>query len=95
MDDVDTLHLKDSDPLTYNEVVNDSNSNKWREAMDSEIQSMHKNQVWYYVDPREGIVPIECKWIFKKKIDADGQIDTFKARLVAKGYRCETISCGH
>ena len=27
-DDVDTLHLKDSDPLTYNEAVNDSNSKK-------------------------------------------------------------------
>ena len=86
-DDVDTLNLKDSDPLTYNEVVNDSNSKKWREAMDSEIQSMHQNQVWYLVDPPEGIVPIECKWIFKKIIGADGQIDTFKARLVAKGYR--------
>ena len=43
IDDVDTLHLKDSDPLTYNEMVNDSNSKKWQEAMDSEIQSMHQN----------------------------------------------------
>ena len=34
----------------------------------------------------KGIVPIGCKWILKKKIGADGQIDTFKARLVAKGY---------
>ena len=48
---------------------------------------MHQNQVWYLVDPLEGIVPIGCKWIFKKKIGADGHIDTFKARLVAKGYR--------
>ena len=87
MDDIDTLHLKDSDPLTYNEAVNDSNSKKWRDAMDSQIQSMHQNQVWYLVDPPEGIVSIKCKWIFKKKIGANGQIDTFKARLVAKGYR--------
>ena len=28
-DDVDTLHLKDSDPLTYNEAVHDSNSKRW------------------------------------------------------------------
>ena len=47
---------------------------------------MHQNQVWYLVDPPEGIIPIGCKWIFKKKIGVDGQIDTFKARLVAKGY---------
>ena len=48
---------------------------------------MHQNQIWYLVDPPEGIVPIGCKWIFKKKMGADGQIDTFKARLVAKVYR--------
>ena len=48
---------------------------------------MHQNQVWYLVDPPEGIVPIGSQWIFKKKIGDDGKIDTFKARLVAKGYR--------
>ncbi|MDM1575530.1 reverse transcriptase domain-containing protein, partial [Escherichia coli] len=47
---------------------------------------MHSNQVWTLVDPPEGIVPIGCKWIFKRKIGADGKVETFKARLVAKGY---------
>ena len=28
MNDVDTLHLKDNDPLTYNEAINDSSTNK-------------------------------------------------------------------
>ena len=46
---------------------------------------MHKNQVWYLVDPLEGIIHIGYKWIFKKKINAYGQIDTFKTKLVAKG----------
>ena len=86
MNDIDTLHLKDSDPLTYDEVTNDSNSKKWPEAMDSEIQSMHQNQVWYLVNSLEGIVPIDCKWIFKKKINADEQIETFTTRLLVKGY---------
>ena len=30
---------------------------------------------------------IENKWIFKKKIGADGNVTIYKARLVAKGYR--------
>ena len=38
------------------------------------------------VDPPEGIVPIGCKWIYKRKIDADENVETFKARLVANGY---------
>ena len=29
---------------------------------------------------------IRCKWIFKTKRDADGNIDRYKARLVAQGY---------
>ena len=28
--------------------------------MDSDIQSMHQNQVWYLVDPHEGFVLITC-----------------------------------
>ena len=54
--------------------------------MKSEINSMHSNQVWTLVDPSEGIVPIGCKWIYKRKIGADGNVETFKARLVVKGY---------
>ena len=38
------------------------------------------------VDLLEGIVPIRCKWIFKRKIGVDGNVETFKARLIAKGY---------
>ena len=47
---------------------------------------MDNNQVRYLVDPPKSIVPIGCKWIFKKNIGVDGQVATFKARLVAKGY---------
>ena len=54
--------------------------------MRSEIDSMHSNQVWTLVDPPKGIIPIGCKWIFKRKIGANGNVETFKARLVAKGY---------
>ena len=54
--------------------------------MDLEIDSMRTNQVWTLVDPPEGIIPIGCKWIFKRKIGLDGKVETYKARLVAKGY---------
>ena len=51
------------------------------------MDSMYSNQVWELVDPPEGIIPIGNKWIFKRKIGADGKVETFKARLVAKGFR--------
>ena len=65
-------------------MISDIDSKKWLEAMKSEINSMHSNQVWTLVDPSEGIVPIGCKWIYKEKIDADENVETFKARLVQK-----------
>jgi hypothetical protein len=36
-------------------------SEKWLGAMESEIESMHDNQVWNMVDPIDGVRPISCK----------------------------------
>ena len=38
------------------------------------------------MDPPNGIKPISCKWVYKRKRGIDGKVETFKARLVAKGY---------
>ncbi|KAL0453701.1 UNVERIFIED_CONTAM: Retrovirus-related Pol polyprotein from transposon RE2 [Sesamum latifolium] len=47
---------------------------------------MGSNQVWTLVDPPKGVRPVGCKWIYKRKLGADGEVMTFKARLMAKGY---------
>ena len=62
-------------------------SDRWLEVMKSEMDSMYTNQVWTLVDAPEGVTLIGCKWVFKKKIEADGQVETYKARLVVKGFR--------
>ena len=55
--------------------------------MKSEIGSMYENKVWTLMDLPDDQRPIENKWIFKKKTDADGNVTIYKARLVAKGFR--------
>ena len=35
----------------------------------------------------EGSQPIGVKWVFKKKMNAQGKIERYKARLVAKRYK--------
>ena len=47
---------------------------------------MHDNHVWNLVDPPSNHKLVGCKWIFKKKTDADGNIHTYKARLVVKVF---------
>ncbi|KAL4387547.1 hypothetical protein GQ457_09G018820 [Hibiscus cannabinus] len=70
--------------MTYQEAVASPDSEKWLEAMRSEMDSMSENQVWTLVEPPEGIKPIGCKWVFKKKTDMDGNVQTYKGQLVAK-----------
>ena len=74
------------DPLTYRDAMEDSDKEKWLNAMDLEMESMYSNFVWTLGDPPKNVKLIGCKWIFKKKRGADGKVETFKARLVAKGY---------
>lgn len=82
----DEVDLDDDEPKTYAEAVSDTDREKWLEALISEMDSMYFNLVWELVDLPDGVYPIGCKWIFKKKRDADGKVQTYKARLVAKGY---------
>ncbi|KAL5549445.1 hypothetical protein UlMin_004676 [Ulmus minor] len=74
------------DPLTISDAMKDVDSKAWQQAMDLEMDSMYSNQVWELVDLPEGVKPIGCKWIYKRKRGADGRVETYKARLVAKGY---------
>ncbi|GJV39568.1 retrotransposon protein, putative, ty1-copia subclass [Tanacetum coccineum] len=75
-----------NEPTSYKAVMLDSESNKWIDAMNAEIQSMMDNMVWVLVDLPPGCKTVGSKWIFKKKTDMDGIVHTYKARLVAKGY---------
>ncbi|KAL4280887.1 hypothetical protein GQ457_03G017760 [Hibiscus cannabinus] len=83
----DVILVDQDEPKTLQEAVASSESEKWLEAMRSEMDSMSDNQVWTLVEPPEGIKPIGCKWVFKKKTDIDGNVQTYKGRLVAKGFR--------
>jgi len=56
------------------------------EAMREELNSMRKNKVWVLISLPNNRKPIGCKWIFKRKFNAVGQVEKCKARLVAKGF---------
>ena len=68
------------------EAMQRPDSQKWHEAMKSEMGSIEINSVWTLVDSSKGIKLIRCKWIFKRKRGADKKVETYNACLVAKGY---------
>jgi hypothetical protein len=49
--------------------------------------SILSNNTWVLVDLSLSSKPIGCKWVFRRKFNSDGSIQTFKARLVAKGFK--------
>ena len=50
------------------------------------MDSILSNNTWVLVNLPSGSKPIGCKWMFRRKYNTDGSIQTFKARLVAKGF---------
>ena len=64
-----------------------SESTYWKEAVNSEIESILSNHTCELTDLPPGNKTLGSKWIFKRKMKPDGTIDKYKARLVVKGYR--------
>ena len=54
-DNLIELDENDEDPITYMEAMQRPDSQKWLEAIKSEMESMEINSVWTLVDPSKGI----------------------------------------
>ncbi|KAJ9544176.1 hypothetical protein OSB04_023883 [Centaurea solstitialis] len=84
--DGDDSQVDLDEPISYQETMAGPKAAKWKEAMESEMQSMYDNQVWDLVDHIPSLKIMGNKCVFKKKTDMDGKVHTYIARLVAKGY---------
>ena len=80
-------YMLEEEPQTYKETVNSTEGLMWKEAINSEIESILHNHTWELVDLLPGCKPLSSKWVFKRKRKVDGSIDKYKARLVIKCYK--------
>ena len=80
-------YLLEDEPQSFKEAMSSPEAPYWKEATNDEVESILKNHTWELVDLSPGSKPLGYKWIFKKKMKADGSIDKYKARLVIKGYK--------
>ena len=72
-----------ADPIHFEDAVK---SEKWRKAMDLELEAINKNGTWELMELPEGGKKIRVKWIYKTKFNENGEVNKYKVRLVAKGY---------
>jgi transposase InsO family protein len=79
-------HIANTDPLTYEEAMSRPDADKWKEAINKELQSLKLHNTYLLTVLPKHAHAIGCKWVLKTKYKSDGKIDKYKARLVAKGY---------
>ena len=74
-------------PQTFLEANSSPDKEKWKKAMDEEMQSLVKNHTWKLARLPKGKKAISCKWVYAQKEGFPSKNDVrYKARLVAKGY---------
>ena len=74
------------EPQTYAEALQSPNAEQWTAAMNEEMASLQENKTWSLEERPTDAQLISAKWVFKVKMDAQGNVERFKARLVARGF---------
>ena len=75
------------EPSTWEEAMASPQAEEWRLAVELELASLAAHKTWTIEDKPAEVKALPCRWVFKIKRDANGNIERFKARLVAKGFK--------
>ena len=73
-------------PKTVKEAVDLDEGEKWRKAMEKELETLKTMGTWTLQDLPKDQKAIGCKWVFVRKRDNMGSIIQWRARLVAQGF---------
>jgi len=71
------------EPDTVDEALSDDG---WIVVMQEELNQFQRNDVWDLVPKLYQKNIIVTKWVFKNKLNEQGEVTRNKARLVAQGY---------
>lgn len=73
-------------PNTYQQAISSPESIQWNAAIVKEYNSLLDNKTWDLVPRPSHCTVIKGRWVFAKKMNSIGIVETFKARYVAKGF---------
>lgn len=72
----------ESEPSKFFDALKHSH---WRQAMQSEVDALERNQTWTLTTFPLGKKALGCKWIYKIKRKFNSNIEQYKACLVILG----------
>src|SRR5258708_4711904 len=75
-------------PCTYQDAMNQPNSNSWLEACQDELHSLQETRTYVPVstDDIETHNIVDSRWVFAVKSGPNGSVEQYKARIVMKGF---------
>jgi hypothetical protein len=75
------------EPQTVEECQCRNDLPMWKEAIQAELNSLVKREVFGpVVQKLEGVMPVGYKWVFVRKRNEKYEIMRYKVRLVAQGF---------
>jgi len=75
------------EPQTVEECRHRNDWPMWKEAIQTELNSLAKHEVFgLVVHTPKCIIPVGYKWVFVRKRNENNEIVRYKARLVAQGF---------
>jgi hypothetical protein len=75
-----------ADPSSISEALSSEDASQWRQAMETEYNSLIKNNTWILVDRPPDCSIVSTKWLFRRKYHSDGMLARYKARFVARDF---------
>ena len=73
-------------PKTYKQAMASDDAERWKEAMDDEMNSLHQNNTYTLVPPPKDKQIVGGRWVYSVKVEPNGKF-RYKARYVAQGFK--------
>lgn len=73
------------EPATFKQALRSAAKDAWIKAMEAELHGLIENGTWEIVDLPDGRIAIRNKWVYKVKMNENGEVERHKARLVVRG----------
>ena len=75
-----------SESRTRKKILLRPDKTKWKAVMQDEYVSLLKNKTWRVVDRSKDQHVLFNRWVFRRKIEADENIQKYKARFVVRDF---------